>query len=103
VSATALLVHAQAWLAESPSPTPTSGSGVVVNEDTATPGLWGLFFFLALAVAVFFLWRSMNRQLSRISVDDDAVPGADVPPTAAPAPDPSAVADQPGEARDPAP
>jgi hypothetical protein len=62
-----------------PSPTPTT----LIDPDRATPGLWGLFFFVALAVAVYFLYRSMSRQLSRVTFDEDA-------PAAGAAHDPSA-------------
>ena len=38
----------------------------VLNEETVRPGLIGLFFFVALFVALYFLWRSMNKQLKKV-------------------------------------
>ena len=73
----------------------------VLNEDTVRPGLLGLGMFLALAVATFFLWRSMNKQLKK--VDENY---AEKPEPAQPAAAPAA-ADEPleveSEASDPEP
>lgn len=38
----------------------------VLTEETVRPGLIGLFFFVALVVATYFLWRSMNKQLKKV-------------------------------------
>lgn len=46
-----------------------------LTEQTVRPGLIGLFFFVALFVATYFLWRSMNKQLKRV----DAHFSEDVP------------------------
>ena len=54
-----------------PSPAPTPQ----IDPSRVTPGYLGLFFFLALGVAVFFLWRSMNHQLKKISFDDGSGDG----------------------------
>jgi len=37
-----------------------------LTEDTVRPGLIGLFFFVALFVATYFLWKSMNKQLKKV-------------------------------------
>ncbi|HEY7484401.1 MAG TPA: hypothetical protein VH912_08040 [Streptosporangiaceae bacterium] len=39
---------------------------LAVNEDQVTPGVLGLLVVVALGVALFFLIRSMNKQMSRI-------------------------------------
>ena len=38
----------------------------VYNDDTVSPGWLGLVVFLALAVATFFLLRSMFRHLKKV-------------------------------------
>ena len=43
-----------------------------LTEDTVRPGLLGLFFFVALFVATYFLWRSMNKQLKRVDAHFEA-------------------------------
>jgi len=64
----------------------------VLNEDTVRPGILGLGMFLALAVATFFLWRSMNKQLKKVDAhfaepaakaktEPDAAEPAEVPAT----------------------
>jgi hypothetical protein len=45
-----------------------------VDPSIVGPGLIGFIMFLALAVAVFFLWRSMNKQLGRIDFDEEQAP-----------------------------
>lgn len=47
------------------------------SSDWVGPGLIGLAVILGLLVAVFFLWRSMNKQLKR--VDFDQPDGGDQP------------------------
>ena len=77
---TASAVVSRLLLAASPSPSPTAP---VIDADRATPGLWGLFFFVALGAAVWFLYRSMSKQLKRVSFDDGTAPPPDVEPSAA--------------------
>ena len=43
-----------------------------LTEETVRPGLLGLFFFVALFVATYFLWRSMNKQLKRVDAHFEA-------------------------------
>jgi hypothetical protein len=62
-------------LVASPSPSPSG----TPDPDSVSAGWFGFLGLLFLAVAVFFLWRSMNRQLTRIEFDDVPVdPGAGV-------------------------
>lgn len=56
------------------TPSPSATPVQEIDPSRVTPGYLGLFFFVALAVAVFFLWRSMNHQLKKITVPDDDVP-----------------------------
>jgi flagellar biosynthesis/type III secretory pathway M-ring protein FliF/YscJ len=39
---------------------------LAVNEDQVTPGALGFLVVVALGVALFFLIRSMNKQIARI-------------------------------------
>lgn len=55
--------------ATSPSPTPTA---VAIDPARVSPGLLGLASLVFLAVAVFVIWKSMNKQLKRIDFDEDA-------------------------------
>ena len=43
-----------------------------LDPTVVSPGLVGLFFFVALFVAVFFLMRSMVKQLRRIDIPGPA-------------------------------
>ncbi|MFF5260721.1 hypothetical protein ACFY4C_17410 [Actinomadura viridis] len=45
---------------------------IPLNDDTVTPGFLGFGVFLALAVATFFLIRSMNKQIGRIQAPREA-------------------------------
>lgn len=47
----------------------------VLTEETVRPGLIGGLFFVLLAVATYFLWRSMNKQLRKVD-EHFAEPGA---------------------------
>jgi len=49
-----------------PSPLVWMAADKALTEDTVRPGLIGLVFFVGLFVAVFFLWRSMNKQLRKV-------------------------------------
>ncbi len=57
----------------------TSGPGAgpvrvlsAVDPDTAKPGLVGFLVVMAMAVALFFLLRSLAKHLRRVDVDRDA-------------------------------
>lgn len=73
-----------------------------VDPSIVGPGLIGFIIFIVLAVAVFLLWRSMNKQLKRIDFDEDQAPRpVNAPFTAAntdPAPDVDPSAKGPGAA-----
>jgi hypothetical protein len=45
---------------------------IPLNDDTVTPGFLGFGVFIALAVATFFLLRSMNKQLGKIQAPREA-------------------------------
>lgn len=45
---------------------------IPLNDDTVTPGFLGFGVFLALAVALVFLIRSMNKQMKRIQAPREA-------------------------------
>jgi hypothetical protein len=45
---------------------------IPLNDDTVTPGFLGFGVVIALGVALFFLLRSMNRQISRIQAPKEA-------------------------------
>jgi len=62
-----------------PSPVLWIAADKALTEDTVRPGLIGLVFFVGLFVAVFFLWRSMNKQLRKVDENfptDDGGPRA---------------------------
>lgn len=40
-----------------------------LTDANVRPGLIGLFFFVALFVALYFLWRSMNTQLRKVDAN----------------------------------
>jgi hypothetical protein len=92
VTLTALPLAALAGASPSPSP-----SIPEIDPARATPGLWGLFFFVVLGLATWFLFRSMNKQLKRVTFDESA-PGAGAGPVAAGpgASEPGPVADSGG-------
>ncbi|WP_030165302.1 hypothetical protein [Spirillospora albida] len=45
---------------------------IPLNDDTVTPGFLGFGVFLALALALVFLIRSMNKQMKRIQAPREA-------------------------------
>jgi hypothetical protein len=45
-----------------------------LDPNKVTPGLLGFLVVFGLAVATWFLLRSMNRQLKKIDFDEQAVP-----------------------------
>ncbi|MER7173028.1 hypothetical protein [Streptomyces mesophilus] len=54
-----------------------------LDEDKVTPGVLGFIVFAALAVGVWFLMKSMNRHMGRVSFEEAP------DPKAPPAPSPS--------------
>ena len=56
------------------------------NPNSVQPGLLGLGCFVALAVATYFLWRSMNKQLKRVDDHFGVTPAAGPSATAPTAP-----------------
>ena len=49
------------------TPTPTTSSTPKVDADLVTPGLWGFVLLFFLALAVYFLGRSMARRVRRVN------------------------------------
>jgi hypothetical protein len=67
------------------------------GENDATwlgPGMLGFLSLVFLAVAVFFIWKSLTKQLTRVTFDEDAV-NAPEPGPAASAASPTAPAASP--------
>jgi hypothetical protein len=101
---TALLLTTRS---KSPSPAPRTP-----DPDTVNAGWLGFIALLFLSIAVFFLWKSMNNQLTRVTFDEvpvdpepgDGVPGAvrpgDAVPVAGPVDGPTS---DPSDADGPAP
>ncbi|HET7901118.1 MAG TPA: hypothetical protein VFL59_08000 [Candidatus Nanopelagicales bacterium] len=52
-----------------PSPSSSTKPGTP-DPDTVTAGWWGFLGLLFLSIAVFFLWKSMNKQLKRVTFDE---------------------------------
>jgi hypothetical protein len=52
-----------------PSPSPTSNEP---DASLVSPGWLGFAFLAFLGVAVFLLWKSMNRQFKKIDFDEAA-------------------------------
>ncbi|MCZ9347313.1 hypothetical protein NGM37_57400 [Streptomyces sp. TRM76130] len=52
-----------------------------VDEDKVTPGVLGFIVFAVMAVAVWFLMRSMNRHMGKVDFEEtpDAEPEASGP------------------------
>jgi hypothetical protein len=79
--------HVSGWLIAvlgdaSPSPTPTSNEP---DASMVSPGWLGFIFLAFLCVAVFVIWKSMNKQFKKIDFDEAATErprkGASVPPS----------------------
>ncbi|MEV7138675.1 hypothetical protein [Streptomyces tauricus] len=49
-----------------------------VDENKVTPGVLGFIVFAVMALAVWGLMKSMNRQLTRVDFKEDADPKADL-------------------------
>ncbi|MBC9717699.1 hypothetical protein H9Y04_34725 [Streptomyces sp. TRM66268-LWL] len=47
-----------------------------LDEDKVTPGVLGFLVFAALAVGVWFLMKSMNRHMGRVSFEEAPDPDA---------------------------
>jgi hypothetical protein len=63
----ALAAQVVAATAPSPSPSPT----LQVDPDRVTPGALGFFSVVFLGVAIFFLWKSLNKQVKRVDFDEE--------------------------------
>ena len=81
-------------LAGSPSPTPTLSQSTPTSpmpgENDSSwigPGLLGFLSVVFLAVAVFVIWKSLNKQLTRVTFEED---GPEQPVTSPEAPHPPA-------------
>ncbi len=48
-----------------------------LNDDTVRPGWLGFGVFIVLAVAAYFLFRSMNRQIKKIDFVEEPIDGSD--------------------------
>lgn len=59
------------------SPSPGTGLPREIDPNVVTPGLVGLFFFVALFVAGYFLMRSFVRQLRKIDIPGEDSPAVD--------------------------
>ena len=79
-----------ALLLATKSPSPAPGTP---DPDTVTAGWWGFAGLLFLSVAVFFLWKSMNNQLKKVTFDEVPVDAG---------PKPSAESVESGPTTDPA-
>jgi len=62
-------VHAAVALGVSPSPSPAV---VEPDADRVSPGLYGFLAVVFLGVAIFVIWKSMNKQIKRVDFDEDA-------------------------------
>ena len=69
----ALLVASTATPTPTPTPTPPP-TPVLIDPTRVTPGVLGFAALVFLAIAVFVIWKSMNKQLKRIDFDEDAPP-----------------------------
>ena len=56
-----------AAVAPSPSTTPAE-----IDPSRVTPGALGFLAIVFMAVAIFFLWKSMSKQLKKIDFDEAA-------------------------------
>ena len=87
-------------LATSPSPSPSLSQSTPTSplpgENDPTwlgPGLLGFLSLVFLAVGVFVIYKSMNKQLKRVTFDEDVVNGTNDDEVAAGSPDAAAQAD----------
>lgn len=98
--------HVVLALAGSPSPSPSLSQSTPTSpmpgENDSTwlgPGFLGFLSLVFLAVAVFVIWKSLNKQLTRVTFDEDATNAAE--PDEPPATDAGSAAGGPGPARTP--
>ena len=52
-----------------PSPSPSS-TAPAIDPDRVSPGILGLLAVVFLAIAVFVIWKSLNKQLKRVDFDE---------------------------------
>lgn len=50
-----------------------------ITANDLQAGLIGAFFFVAFFVAIYFLWRSMNKQLKRVDAHFEAADPTEAP------------------------
>lgn len=62
------------FLEESPLPSPLP-EDPPIDPSLVTPGMLGLISFLFLVIAVFFLYRSLRKQISRVDPNLPEGPG----------------------------
>ena len=91
-----LLSYVVLALNGTPSPSPSVKEP---DPDTVSPGWWGFVSLVFLAIAVYFIWRGMNKQLKRVTFDENAPQTIargpiDPTPTSSPA-EPAAAAPEP--------
>ena len=82
----AAMVELGVRLASAVSPSPSPGATPRYEDDAVVrPGFLGFAVFLALVVATYFLFRSMQRQFKKVSFDeaatDRSTESPDTPPT----------------------
>jgi hypothetical protein len=59
------------WLlAASVSPSPSSSTVPEIDPDRVSPGFLGLLAVLFMGVAVFVIWKSLNKQIKRVDFDE---------------------------------
>lgn len=69
--------------AVTPTPSPTDLSNLTDSDLGPIPGVLSFVAFVLLAVAVYVIFRSMNKQLGRVDFPEGPTPGdagADDPP-----------------------
>lgn len=73
---------------------------VAPDDSKVRPGAIAFALFIGLAVATFFLWRSMNKQLKKVPKSFDADTDADADTDTGPAQDPPPAAGESGPSVD---
>jgi len=61
-------------------PGATTSPAPAIDPDRVTPGVLGLLGLVFLVVAVYFLWRSMNRQLRKVDFDESGATASPAEP-----------------------
>ena len=79
--------HVVLPLADSPSPSPSLSQSTPTSplpgESDPTwlgPGMLGFLSLVFLAVAVLVIWKSLTKQLTRVTFDEDEVNGPEPEP-----------------------